>query len=55
LSSFITKKNYSDVVDKLGIKNKLENAKIELSYLKSNNYMNDLVGTLGLDLLYKKL
>ncbi|PIQ10999.1 MAG: hypothetical protein COW71_01480 [Ignavibacteriales bacterium CG18_big_fil_WC_8_21_14_2_50_31_20] len=53
LNLFITKKNYSDVVDKLEIKNRLQYAKTELTYLQSQNYFNNLVGTLGLDLVYK--
>lgn len=53
LSKFIAKENYSHVVDNLEIKEKLKNSKIELSYFESDKYRNDLVGTIGLDLLYK--
>jgi len=53
LNAFIVKENYSEVVEKLDIKNRLEYAKKELNYLKSDDYLSDLVGTLGLDLLYK--
>lgn len=53
LSSFISKENYIEVIDKLEIKNRLDYAKTELEYLQSDNYFGDLIGTLGLDLLHK--
>ncbi|MCK5457368.1 MAG: hypothetical protein KAI45_09605 [Melioribacteraceae bacterium] len=53
LSAFIIKENYSNVVDNLNIDRKLEDSRKELSYLESEKYRNDLVGTIGLDLLYK--
>lgn len=53
LSKFITKENYTEVANKLNIQERLDNAKKELNYLKSDKYRDDLVGTIGLDLLYK--
>lgn len=53
LESFISKENYIEVVEKLDIKKRLATTKTELKYLNSKNYLDDLVGTIGLDLLYK--
>jgi len=53
LKNFITKENYSNVIDNLNIEEKLEDSRKELSYLESEKYRNDLVGTIGLDLLYR--
>ncbi len=53
LTSYIQKENYAAVVDELEIKSRLEYAKKELDYLKSSAYSDDLVGAIGLDLLYK--
>lgn len=53
LSKFIEKRNYSDVIGTLEINKKLESAKAELEYFKSDEYYNSLIGTIGLDLLYK--
>ncbi|MCF6269084.1 MAG: hypothetical protein L3J41_05190 [Melioribacteraceae bacterium] len=53
LNSFMLKDRYSEVVDELEIKNRLDYALKELKYLKSSEYLNNLVGSIGLDLLYK--
>ncbi len=53
LNNFMQKENYTEVIDKLEIKNRLAYATKELEYLESSEYLGDLVGTIGLDLLYK--
>ncbi len=53
LNKFIEKENYSDVVENLEITKRLDEATEELDYLKSDEYYNNLIGTIGLDLLYK--
>jgi hypothetical protein len=53
LSEFAKKENYEEVIVNLHINEKLEQTKQELAYLSSDEYLNSLVGTIGLDLLYK--
>ncbi len=53
LNEFIKKTNYAKVIQTLEINKRLENAKLELEYFKSDEYYNSLIGTIGLDLLYK--
>ncbi len=54
INKFCQEKTNDQLVDILNIKEKLLNLNNRLKYLQSQQYFNDLVGTIGLDPLFKR-
>lgn len=42
------------LVEKMDINHRIEKAKMRLSYVESEKYINDITGTIGADALFKK-
>jgi hypothetical protein len=49
LEHFISKPGYETEVQRLNVRGRLEDAKRELNFVQSEDYLNSLVGTLGAD------
>ncbi len=54
MEDFITNQNNQILVEEMQIKHRLENAKTQLTQIKSEKYLEDLVGTIGADPLFIK-
>ncbi len=54
LEEFSTKEENAGLVEKMDINNRISVAKKRSNYVKSDTYLKDLVGTFGLDPLFKK-
>ncbi len=54
LVEFIDNPNNASLLDKMEIRNRLDKAEKQLSYLESSQYLQDLVGTIGADPLFYK-
>ncbi len=54
LEEFSTKEENAGLVEKMDINKRISVAKKRMDYVKSNQYLQDLVGTFGLDPLFKK-
>ena len=53
ISAFIKREINQPIVNKLGLKNRLEKAIVRLQYVKSPEYVSSLVGTIGADLIFR--
>jgi phosphoenolpyruvate carboxykinase (diphosphate) len=53
LKEFITDSNNTVLVQNMKIDNRLLNAEKRLQHIESENYLNDLIGTIGADPLFK--
>ena len=49
MESVLTKDNYKEAIERLGLKEKLQEAKQNLEAAKSSQYLDKLFGTLGAD------
>ncbi len=54
LEDFASKDENAGLVEKMDINHRVSVAKKRMEYVKSNQYLQDLVGTFGLDPLFKK-
>ncbi|MFW5822861.1 MAG: hypothetical protein ACOCU7_05690, partial [Tangfeifania sp.] len=54
LESFKENPINSKLVEKMGIKQRIEKARLKLSYIESEKYIDDITGTIGADPLFKK-
>ena len=54
MEDFMTNQNNQILVEEMQIKLRLENAKTQLTQVKSEKYLEDLVGTIGADPLFIK-
>ena len=54
LEGFIAKQNNQILVEEMQIKHHLENARTKLTQIKSEKYLEDLIGTIGADPLFIK-
>jgi hypothetical protein len=49
LTEYCGRANYSSVIERLGLLQRLERAKAELARCQNKDYLNDLAGTIGAD------
>ncbi|GAA3634283.1 hypothetical protein [Flavivirga jejuensis] len=54
LEAFISNPNNDSLVTEMNIKDRLESAKASYNKVKSDSYINSLIGTIGADPLYRK-
>lgn len=53
IKEYMAKPNNKEIVTELGLQKRLELAETKLTYFKSDQYLKDLVGTIGADPLYR--
>ncbi len=53
INTFINNPLNENTIDELQLNEKIKEAKIQLEYFKSESYLNDLIGTIGADPLYR--